>query len=256
MTNHYNSASRLLGLIDAMLAKGDNMLTLSCWAEIFGVADSRSHTLAYLVSERLVVVHQEIDLMERLLVENGSLGPDLYAEPIMFARQSFSPFMLSTANNQTKAWLRDSVRTPFRYMVPSLLSDSHEFESADLLELNKLIAALQEVITSSTLPPPLLQIVRDHIALLLRAMANYPIQGPRALSEALRQMAVEIYLNREVLNENIDLPEVGLLQRTVSKVRGMVEAVNASNDLVTSACLLWETGTKALGALGITNISN
>lgn len=245
MAIHYNSASRLLTIVERFLRVQDNTSVMEAWSGIFNIAPGVGYARPFLVAERLCVLHEELERME-LSLKDSSYGEDLYAQPIATARRVFSPEYLSATNNQLRLWLSSEVQTPFRYMVPGLPSDTKEFSDEDLLELNTLIAKLEDVIASSTADAAIIQIVRNHMALLLRALAIYPIRGPLALSEALRLMAVELYYTTSVLEEYRDTPEVGLLHQTVNQVKRMVATASAS-DVIAVVTLAFDAGKKALG---------
>jgi hypothetical protein len=240
MPTHYNSASRLLMHFEAILACSNGVSAAEAWSIVFSINEPDGHQQVFKISERLCALNEEIRRMETAIVAAGSIGPDLYATPFQVARRAISPALLNGTIDQIKAFIASEVRTPFRYMVPSIPTDESTFAEEDLIELNKLIARLQEIVDSSALAQPLLNIVRSHIALLLRGLALYPIHGPQALRDALKHMAVDLFENKDVVQEFQDSSEIGLLGTIWKKAQSMTTKVSAASDYITVGTLAYE----------------
>ncbi|MFZ4876822.1 hypothetical protein ACL9RI_17220 [Janthinobacterium sp. Mn2066] len=223
------------------------MTALDAWLRVFAIDEADAHQQVFRVAERLCVLNCELNLMEAALVAGGSHGADLYATPIQVARRAISPAMLGGNINQAKSYLLAEVRTPFRYMVPALETVESEFEAEDLVELNRLLAQLQESIESSALPPPLLQIVKNHIALLREGLARYPIRGPQALRDALKQMTADLYEHRNILQENQDSPEISKFGALLNKAQAMAAKVSTASDFIAVGAIVYEGGKLIIG---------
>lgn len=249
MPVHYNSASRLLQHFEALLTYPNGMAATEAWGKIFDINEPDGDKKVFKVAERLCVLNDELMRMEAEVVAAGSFGADLYAVPIQFARLSASPAMLVGGIDQSKNYIEQQVKIPFRYMVPGIPTEEREFVAEDLAELNKLIAQLQETVESSALAPHILQLVKNHIALLLRGIALYPIQGPLALRQALKHMAAELFENRGAIQEHGDTAEIGLLGTIWLKAQAMTKAAGAASDYITVGTLAFEAG-KLITALG------
>jgi len=239
MAQRYNSASRLVVIINSFLTFSNNSNVIDCWGTVFGIPSETGFSRAYLIAEKLSALFEEVKKMECALREVG-YEEELYIQPINVAKRAFSPEFLPTGTAQIKSWLENDVKVQFRYMVAALPSDSQAFRDEDLLQLNELIAQLQEIVQTSTAHPAVLNVVRNHLALLLRALAMYPISGPSALTEALKLMAVDLYENRDALGEFENSEEVGLLKRTWQHAKNMA-ATTTTSDVITLATLGWET---------------
>lgn len=247
MPAHYNSASRLLSHFDALLNSNNGESTVDAWAKIFKIEEPDGNRKVFKVAERLCVLNDELERMEATLTEAGRYEHDLHSAPFTVARRAISPQLLNGNIDQAKSFIANEVRTPFRFMVSALPSEEREFEGEDLTDLVKLITELQSTISASTLAPHILAIVKNHIALLLRGIALYPIQGPLALRQALKYMAVDFIENRQDLQENHSATEIGLLETIWMKAQTMTAAASAS-DYIAVGTLTYEAG-KLIGRM-------
>ncbi|MYM32543.1 hypothetical protein GTP58_29845 [Duganella sp. CY15W] len=242
MPQHYNSASRLLAIINAFLAHADGESGMDAWGAILGVEEPDGHVKPFKVAERLCALSDELDRLKKTLDERGTYEADLHFHPIAIARRAFSPGLLQNTIKEPKAWLAGEVKTQLRYMVPGIPSDESEFDAEDLDELKALIAALQNLVNQSELPERLLQMVRKHIALLLRGLELYPIHGPYALRRALTQVTGELVVNQPAIQEFQGSQEVNLMGKICQKAQEMTAIVSAASDYITVATLAYQAG--------------
>jgi hypothetical protein len=242
MPVHYNSASRLLAHFEMLLRYSQGASTVDSWGHIFAIDEPDGYRKVFRVAERLCVLNDELERLEATLVADGSFEAELHAGPLQFARRAISPSVLHGNIDHAKSMISTEVRIPFRYMVAALPAEDREFDGDELADLLKLITQLQEVVSLSTLPAHIVEIVKSHIALLLRGIAHYPIQGPLALKQALKHMAAEYFANEAAVQGVRSSTEISLLAAILLKVQTMTASVSAASDYIAVGTFAYEVG--------------
>lgn len=240
MPNNINSASRIYSLLERLLNEPDASQVLEVWAALFGVNELNITRKAALVSERLLWMQRELDLVAAHMRESG-YSEKLYAKAITNIELSMSTMMLSASGNEVKRYLPPDTLLALAYCSEILPDEESQILAEELDQIQGLIDELRLLISESELPPRLIALIWHHIELIQRALAEYPIMGAKALREAARTGLGELIEIEETARTSRDTPEINKLGAVWKKVNQAADTALKVEKLAKLAEKAWST---------------
>lgn len=219
MPNNINSASRIYSLLRQTSGEPENKQVLEVWANLFSIEESNPNLKAALVSERLRWVYKELELIS-IQMRDSNFSESLYADAINNVEHATSTMILSAGWNSSKQYLRPETLKALEFCSEILPDEESQISPNELMQIQKLVDELSQSLTTSELPPRLIALIKHHIELIERALAEYPITGAKALREAARTGLGEIIEIKGEVSTSQDAPEIsklGELWKTVNK---------------------------------------
>lgn len=197
-----NSAGR----IEAMVLRGDavaNLPALDGWAEVFGIDQDfvgvdRHHAVAKLLS----ALTEETRLMERQLKEAGVPDDLLLPTTNQLTQSAAIGNLANNWHNIRSNHFGPDVRLSLRWFKHTLPEETLAATAEDLVELEHLLAEVEEKVAIEGIPASLAEFVRKQIAAIRDALRQYPIGGPVALRRAARTMAADIHLDEDEIRQS------------------------------------------------------
>lgn len=200
-------------------SESENTQILEVWAKLFSIEESNPNFKAALVSERLRWIYKELELITFQMKESN-FSESLYADAITNVEHAISTMILSAGWNNSKQYLRPETLKALEFCSEILPDEESQISPDELMQIQKLVDELCDSLTKSKLPPRLIALIKHHIELIERALAEYPITGAKALREAARTGLGEIIEIKGEVSESQDAPEIsklGELWKTVNK---------------------------------------
>lgn len=240
MYKHTNGASRLHAFLSKVLQQQDQAMFLAL-ASVFSVKGTDERGTAQLVVTRLHWFFSELDLLEAQ-VQALRLSPHLYEGAFARVRMVFSPLNIGAGWQGVRGNLTPDVLLAFAFLNELLPDEETAIPQEELLALVKAATDLQAQLQSSALPDPLRRLIEHHIQLILLGLAQYPIQGAKALREVARTAVGEIIEAKGsvVVPPNTD---------EVSKLERLWKHLNTAVDIAQKAEKMGQLGQRAVELL-------
>ena len=242
MPNNINSASRLVALLKSIPSHPDNTQTLEVWSKLFEIAEAKLHRRAILVGERLSAMHREVELVGEQM-RTANFSESLYATAVNHVENALSAMLLPGTWNQARQYLTPETFIALSFCGEILPDEESSIEPSELTSIADQVQELEDSLAGSKLPPRLLALIEHHIALIRRALAEYPISGAKALREVARTALGEIIEVKETVTANREAPEI-------VKLGAVWKRVNEAADIALKAEKVAQIGQKAWEAIG------
>ena len=207
MSKHLNSASRLYRILQQGAALPDNTATLKAWASLFHMEEPYGVKLSIDVSERLLWLNQELEILEQQLRDSSS-EEESHAEALAHTGQALSPVYLPTNWGNVKQFLSAETLDSLASWIEILPEDETPLRQEELVAIRAQAEELESLLSSSTLDEKLKLLVSKHIESIRKALAGYSIVGVRALKTGAFSALGELIYVEQTIKENCDKPEV------------------------------------------------
>lgn len=237
MPQNLNSATRLHRVLQQAGNHGDGVQVMEAWAKIFGIVESNPNKRALLVAERLAAMQRELEHVQ-IQMRQANFSESLYTGALTNIEQALSSMLLSGNWNQVKQYLLRETFVALAFCTEIIPDEESDISQEALAEISNLVADLRASLLEANISPRLQELIKHHISLIERAIAEYPIAGAKALREAARAGLGELIEVREVLKEEKDAPSVGKLGTAWKRV-------NEAADIALKAEKLSQLGQKA-----------
>lgn len=218
MYKHVNSASRIHALLTKAVQQPDKALFL-VWADVFGIAGHDEAQTAQLVIVRLHWLHTELQLLERQ-VRAANVSSHLYE--LAFARINtiLNPLQLPASWQGLRGHLSADVLLALAFCNELLPDEESSIDPKELDAIADEVAQLSELLTKSSLPDHLRQLIAHHIELIKDALAQYQVFGAKALRAAGRTALGEIIESKDTIapaQQSDEVSRLGKLWANVNK---------------------------------------
>ncbi len=207
MSGNYNAASRLFEIFAAVKEAPANTAAGRIWGEYFDIdePDTRRHWM--LVTEKLRLIYEELDLVERQM-RATSLPPHTYGREIGALRFALEPGALHQPVRNYAQYITDHSLDILSICASQIPDEGDPINLGDLEEISGSLAVLRDQVESSDLPSEVKGFFLNHIRILQTAIADYRIRGPIVFAEARGAAMTVSALDREVLRPYKDEPKV------------------------------------------------
>jgi hypothetical protein len=242
MPNNINSASRLVAILKSIPSQNPNRQPIEVWSDLFMIQDVNPHRKTILVGERLSAMHREIELVQEQM-RKANFSDHLYGAAVSHIENALSAMLLATQWSQVLQYLTPETFVALSFCGEILPDEESIIEPNELTSIAAQVQELEDSLAASTLPPRLLALMRHHIDLIRRALAEYPIAGAKALREAARIALGEIIEIKETVTANREAPELG-------KLGAVWKHVNGAADIALKADKVSQIGQKAWEMIG------
>jgi hypothetical protein len=185
-----NPAKRLHALIEPVLAMHNDTNTLEAWAHCFGLDSSHVHNDPHEVTDRLKLLRTEIKLV-RSLMQSTSFSADLYENALVAVTHITSVSNLSAPWGHLKGHVSSENLLAIRWCAQAIASEAG-LTRAELGRILDSIAEFRTAIEQDNLPSHIRDFVLRQIAVLERGISQYPIRGPQAVRDAVREARVDV----------------------------------------------------------------
>jgi len=222
MSKKINAASRLLSLLKNTSNKGETLLIVDVWADIFNINEPNTTLKAILVSDRLNMMHRELKLVNKQMQEAG-YSDDLYSRTTSNIENSISPLILHGKWGLAKQYLQNDTFVSLSYCSEILPDEESQIIPDELDQIQSLVDEVSILLSSSELPPRLVELINHHIELIQRALSEYPVIGAMALREAARTGLGELIEVKELVKANQNSPEMSKLGAAWKKLNGIAD---------------------------------
>jgi hypothetical protein len=197
----------LVALLKSIPGHPDNTQTLEVWTKLFNIAEANPHKRAASVSEHLNAMYREVELV-RQRMETANYSEELYSRAIANVENALSTMLLSGTWNLARQYLTAETFVALSFCA-EILPDEEEPITADVLaNIAAQVQELENSLTGPEIPPRLRRLIEHHIALIRRALAEYPITGANAFREAARTGLGEIVEISDTLESSGETPQV------------------------------------------------
>lgn len=242
MPKNTNSASRLVNLLSNIPGHPDNTQTLEVWANVFAIEEPNPNKKSAAVAELLNAMYRELEVIRKQMAA-GDFSESLFAPSMMRMEHALSSLLLPGAWVQARQHLTAETLLALAFCGEILPDEESVIEPSEIAEIKFQVDELQALLTQSTLPIRLRVLVEHHIALIRRALAEYPIVGAKALREAAHTAYGELAEAQDAVTANKDAPEI-------SKLGSVWKKVNDATDLALKAEKLSQLAHKIWDVLG------
>lgn len=234
MAKRFNSASRIYSVLMKLDAnKYQRIQPVDFWAEILGVMQENSSRKAAEVTNKLNMLHDELDLVKTAM-EETDFSEYLYNDALKNLEQVISVLYLQTNWQSVAQFLKPEALLALNFCSEILPDETQQFNQSDIDELVNLLEALKQELNASQLPEKLVKLIQKHIAIIEQAIVDYQIQGYRAVENAVTLMTGDIVTQGQMIKANNDKPVVAILGRLYEKVSNVVEKVRPMIDMFNS----------------------
>lgn len=240
MDSKINSVSRIHEILLNIAGASSQTSVLDVWAQTFEVNEADGIKKATLVSEKLVLLLNELQLAENEIAK--SFSEAAYSRLIVNLNNAFSPMLLSANWNSVHQYLSVDIMSSLAIFREALPNEEQSINIEELNELHARISELENFLENSSLPDRVIQLIKRHIRLIREALSNYKITGAKTLIEARRAAYGEFFEVKEVLQENYNPDEI-------VKLKTIWSQLNKLTDGALKIYGLYEIGKEALPAL-------
>ena len=217
MSKHLNSASRLYRILQQGAALPDNTATLKAWASLFHMEEPYGVKLSIDVSERLLWLNQELEILEQQL-RDSSTEEESHAEALTHIGQALSTVYLPTNWGNVKQFLSAETLNSLENWIEILPEDETPMRQEELDAIRIQAGELELLLSSSTLDEKLKLLVWKQIKAIRKALAGYSIVGARALRTGVFSALGELIYVEQTIQENCDKPEVSKVVSVWEKI--------------------------------------
>lgn len=241
MAKNLNSATRLLRILEPASTNSDDAQVLDVWAQLLGVIDEHPVRRAVAVTQLLQAMHRELHSASVGLLA-ASFSKSLYESAFSRIENALSPMLLPYKWNNVKQYLTPDVLTALAFCTEILPDEENEISVDELQVVRSKVDELKASLANAETPIRLQVLIKHHVELIERALAEYSIVGAMALREAGRTALGEMIEARETISQSRDLP-------AVSKLESAWKAVNDAADIALKADRMAQLGQKAWDAI-------
>jgi hypothetical protein len=237
MPKNVNSASRIVALLRRIPSHRDDTQTLEVWAKLFGINEENPNKKSAAVAELLAAVYRELELV-RVQMREANFSEELYSGAVSKVEQALSTMLLPSAWSQPRQYLTPETLGAIAFCSEILPDEESLIAPDELAAISAQVDELESSLADSNLPPRLRALVKHHIEMIRRALAEYPISGVKVLREATQTAFGEIVEVRETIKANRGAPEI-------KKLDDVWKRVNQAADAAIKAGKVVELGQKA-----------
>ena len=212
MAKNINSASRLHRILERHNSHPDGIQTLEAWAALLGVTESRPLRRAVAVGELVHAMHRELE-SAAIGLASADFSKNLYESAFSRVENALSPMLFPNTWNNVKQYLTSDVLIALAFCAEILPNEEAEISSEELASIQSKLDELRSTLDDATLPRRLRSLIEHHVALIERALAEYPIAGATALREAGRTALGEMIEAKDEISSARDTPAVSKLEK-------------------------------------------
>lgn len=150
-------------------------------------------------ARRLELLLAQIDCVVDGLQKQG-FPTHLYETQVGKARNAFTPSALNSQWNHVIAHVTPDVELAFMWAAYALPDDDDQIIDAILNDLSEEINSLKSDSMLAKLPQAFRDLITKYLDAILDAISNYSITGSEPLQKAVKDLAVKIILEEELLN--------------------------------------------------------
>lgn len=222
MEKNNNAASRLYRLLEQGASLPDNTATLKAWASVFRMEEPYGVQLSIDVSERLLWLNQELEILEQQL---AAFKPEdaNRAEALTHIGQALSPVYLPTNWDNVKQFLSAETLNSLANWIEILSEDERSIQQEELEAIRVQTQELEPLLGSSTLDEKLKLLVSRQVKSIRKALDGYSIIGTRALKAAAFSALGELIYIEPTLKSHCDKPEVRKLIDVWEKISELAD---------------------------------
>lgn len=210
MQDLVNSASRLHLILDEGSALSGDTATLKAWALLLHMKEPYDVGLSIDVSERLLWLNQELEILKRQLPRAG-IHEQRQDSVLKHIEQALSPVYLASDWKKVKQFLSADTITSLQQWAETLPETENPIEYEEMEAIHAQAEEIEGLLDSSALHEELKFLVSRHVKSIRRAIARYPISGCRALKEGAYVAFGELTDIEEALKESRNKPEISKL---------------------------------------------
>lgn len=183
-------------------------------------------------ARKLELLQSQIDIAVDGLKRQG-FPEHLYKRQVQSARNAFSASGLNQQWNHVIGQITPDVKLAFDWIAYALPDQNDVVEKSALAELLESLNAILSDELLQTLPAVWKELIERHINAILEALAEQPITGSAPVEKAVKDLATDIMVHSDELQEAPVSPEAKpLLKRAFGAVGKTVElAVKAEKTL-------------------------
>lgn len=207
MPKRINPALRLYLVLQQGAELPENAATLKAWATLFHMEEPYGVKLSIDVSERLLWLNQELEMLEAQL-RNSQIDEESWAAELRHIEQALSPVYLATNWDSVKQFLSADMLNSLESWNEILPETETSIKQEELEAILGQTQELENVLDSTTMPQELQLFISQHLKLIRKAVARYRIVGVRALKEAAHSALGEMMDVEETIRANSDTPEL------------------------------------------------
>jgi len=223
MAMNNNPASRIYRILDSAIAQGGGKQCTPFWTEFFSVRGANSNEVGFETVRLLSLLSAQAYEVVRKLKET-SLSEDLYSNAFQVISRVFAVETLPNQWDYCRQLLAKDVMVSLKYCAEILPSDEESIDAEELSTLDKEIDDLWQEVEQQELPEDVKAFVLRHLAMIKKAIKEYPIVGIRAFQEAQDRAMVDIVKNAEVVRTHSKNPKVRAVMKYWAKVKGFIDA--------------------------------
>lgn len=245
MSNHINSAFRVLEILEKAKNKGEREKVADVWASIFGIEISDQNKRNFEISRCLNQLHDEVEIvlhqMSATNFESKLYNPWLNRLGNIFAVQTLMSEWQGVRNI-----ISGEILLCLGFCQQILPDEESLIDEEDVQELQEILESLEAMLGGSTLPNYTQKIIRNHVDSIRLALRSYNIVGAKAFQAAMNSAIGEIVANDVVFadaKESDEVTKVGVLLR---KLHGVTETIVKSEKFVSASVKLGQHGARAL----------
>jgi len=249
MAKKLNSASRLSSVFEQANSIVDNIQTLDAWAKLLNIDEVNPNKRVILVGEQIHAMYSELELIVHGM-EAANITKSIYENDIERVRHALSPMLLPSTWNNVKQYLAADVLKSFAYCSEILPDEESQISSEDIQEIKQRVGELKTCLDDNSLPPRLRNLIEHHIALIERALLEYPIAGAKVFREAGRTALGELIEAKDEIAPARDTEAVSRLNEIWNKVNKAVDTAIKTEKIAQIGQKAWEAISNIYETLG------
>jgi hypothetical protein len=211
------------------------------WVKLLDVQEKHPRKRVVAITSLMQAMNHEVESTVAGL-QKLDFPPKLYEGQFSKIENAISPLILGQNWGNVQQYLTPETLTALAYCAEILPDEESQISSEEIASIQGCLVELRETLSDSTVPPRLRSLIEHHVALIERALSEYPISGAIALREAGRTALGEMIEARDQISEAKDHPATSKLEKTW-------KAVNSAADIALKAEKLTQLGQRAWDAL-------
>lgn len=204
MTAKYNSAQRLINILEAAIRQPEKNQVLDVWTAVFNIdATLTPQQRSAEIGQHISIVHEEIKSIRKFM-DASEFSEHLYEPYIKRAENSLSTLALTNPWESSKRNISTQPTVIYALKWCSeIMPNEPILDDEDINEIMSGIDSLISQLDSQQLPEPLKSYLEKHIQIIRKSISMYKISGIEAMTNAVKEITPELMLHQE---ENSKIP--------------------------------------------------
>lgn len=242
MPRNINSAYRVYSFLSAACEQKGSEYIWKAFANVLGISSPNTRKLIFEVQRSLDLFFDELERARQQLDASG-YSPDLYEGVFTTIQQHIDSSLIYNQWEGNKNVIITTLPI-LKFCSEALPHEEELIDEQALNSIREILQKLEAQLEKGDLPEQAKAFIRHHITIIKKALSDYYIIGIKSFSAAMYEGYVDYLRHEEVVQENENKEEFGLLRKVWTGIKRVADLTPKAEKLLTSGSKLYEMGEK------------